>query len=81
MYCVMYLVSNDQLVDGPVLEGAVRHVSPDDDGDLPLLELLHGDLQRVRLALELHHHRRAHRDLQRARPQHPRTLVLKCYVV
>ena len=81
MYCVLYLVGNDQLVDGPVLEGAVGHVSADDDWDLPLLELLHGDLQRVRLALQLNHHRRAHRDLQRARPQHPRSLVLKCYVV
>ena len=68
MYCVLYLVSNDQLVNGPVLEGPVRHVSADDDGDLPLLELLHGDLQRVRLALQLHHHRRAHCDLQGARP-------------
>ena len=28
---------------------------PDDDGYLPLLELLHGDLQGVSLTLELHH--------------------------
>ncbi len=57
-------VCDDELVDAPVLVAAVGEVAPDDEGDLSLLELLHGDLERVRLALELHHHRGAHRDLE-----------------
>ena len=67
---------NDELVDAPVLEAAVGQVPPHDDGDLALLQLLHRDLQRVRLALQLDHDRGAHGDLQRPRPQHPRPLVL-----
>ena len=50
---------------------------PDDDWHLSLLELLHCDLQRVSLALQLNHHGRAHRDLERARAQNARALVLR----
>ena len=54
----------------------LRYSPPDDDGDLPHLELLHGDLQGVCLPLELHHDGGAHGYLERARPQHPRPLIL-----
>ena len=42
------VVVDDELVDAPVLVAAVRKVSADDDGDLALLQLLHGDLESVR---------------------------------
>lgn len=52
--CTSGLVVGDvQLVDVPVLEGAVGQVSPYDHGDLPLAQLLHGDLERVRLTAYL----------------------------
>jgi hypothetical protein len=37
-------VQNDEFVDGPVLEAAVRKVAADDDRDLALLQLFHRDL-------------------------------------
>ncbi len=38
------VVVDDELVDAPVLVAAVRQVTTDDDRDLALLQLLHGDL-------------------------------------
>lgn len=69
------VVGNDELVDGPVLKALVWQEAADDDRDLALLQLLHGNLQRVRLSIQLHHHWRAHRDLQRSRAQHPCSLI------
>ena len=54
-----YLV-HDELLDGPILVAAVRQIPPNLDGDFPLPQLLHGDLQGVGLVLDVHHHRRVH---------------------
>lgn len=64
----LVLVGDDELVDAPVLIAGVGQVTPDDDGNLALLQLFHGDLQRVRFALKFDHDGRAHGDLQRPRP-------------
>lgn len=55
---------------------SVRKIPTNNERDLLLPQLLDGDLQRIRLALEVDQHRRVHADLQRARAQDARPLVL-----
>ena len=71
------MVYDDQLVDAPILKRIVGQVSPDNDGDLALLQLLHGNLQGIGLSLEFDHDRRAHRNLQGPRAQNSGPLVLR----
>ena len=40
------VVVNDELVDAPVLVAAVRKITTNDDRDLALLQLFHGDLKK-----------------------------------
>ena len=40
------VVVNDELVDAPVLVAAVRKVTTNDDRDLALLQLFHGNLKK-----------------------------------
>lgn len=47
---------DDELFDGPVLVAAVRKIPPDFYRNFPLSELLHSDLQRIRLVFDIHHH-------------------------
>lgn len=51
---------HDELFDRPILVAAVGQISSDFDRNFPLPELLHRDLQRVRLVLDVHHHRCVH---------------------
>ena len=46
-----FSISN-QLGDAPVLKGPVWEVSPDDEGNFSLGQLLDSDLERVRLAVQ-----------------------------
>mmetsp|Transcript_39047 Transcript_39047/g.116159 ORF Transcript_39047/g.116159 Transcript_39047/m.116159 type:complete len:242 (+) Transcript_39047:2-727(+) len=69
-------VLKDELVHAPVLPGAIRKVAADRERDLLLAQLLHCNLQRVRLSAQLHHHRRVHAYLKRARPEHARLFIL-----
>lgn len=53
----------------------IGQVSSNDDRDFPLFKLLHGDLEWIRLAVQLDHNRSAHCDLQSPRSQYSRAFV------
>lgn len=61
----------------PILVALVGQVSSDDERDLALLELLHGNAQRIRFAFEFHHDRCIHRDLQCAGAKNARLFVFR----
>lgn len=71
-----YLLIDNQLVASPVFEGAVGQVPSNHQRNLLLLQLLHGDLQRVRGVLNVHENGRVHGDLQCSCTQHSGPLVL-----
>ena len=60
LYSAPIGVVGDEVVDGPVLEAAVREVPAHGEGDLLLSQLLLGNLQRVRLVRQLHEDGRIH---------------------
>lgn len=55
---------------------AIGQIASDNEGDLLSIQFLDGNLQWIRLALDINQHRRVHTDLQRSGAQDPRTLVL-----
>lgn len=66
---------SQQILTGPVLVPAIGQVAPNSERDLLLVQLLDRNLQRIRLALQIHQHRRIHADLQRACAQHSSSFV------
>ena len=68
---------NNQLIYPPILVAAIRQVSTDDYWNFPLPELLLGYLQRVRLALQVHHDGRVHADLKCPCPEDSRPFVFR----
>lgn len=53
---ISLMLLDDQLVDVPVLERVIRQIPTDDHRYLAVSELLHGYLQRIRLARYVHLH-------------------------
>lgn len=70
---------DDQFLHAPILVRSIRQEAPDEEGNLLLTQLLHGDDERVRLALERDEDGRIHGDLQCPRPQDSRLFIL-CHV-
>eukprot|EP01027_Heterolobosea_sp_BB2_P010429 GEZU01015307.1.p2 GENE.GEZU01015307.1~~GEZU01015307.1.p2 ORF type:complete len:107 (-),score=5.08 GEZU01015307.1:92-412(-) len=66
---------DDEFVDRPVFEAAIRQVSPYNNWYFSLIQFLLRNKQWIRKTLEVNHRWSVHAQLQRARTQYSRFFV------